>query len=92
MLHILKDTALEKLYEKEQFHVLTRDEYVDIICCQLEVLREDIVINRVTGDPNPKDLIEPFWLIKKFGVLNEIDKEMVKRDSYQGKYYKKNPQ
>lgn len=87
MLHILKDTALANLYEKEKFHVLTREEYVDIVCDQLELLREDIVINRITGDPNPNDLIEPTWLIKKFGVLNEIDKEMARRDSYQGKNY-----
>ena len=85
MLHIIKDTKLAELYEKEHFHVLTREEYVDIVCSQLELLREDIVINRITGDPNPDELIEPKWLIKKFGVLNEIDKEMVKRDSYQGK-------
>lgn len=88
MLHILKDTALANLYEKEHFHVLTREEYVDIVCSQLELLRDDIVIHRITGDPNPNDLIEPTWLIKKFGVLNEIDKEMVKRDSYQGKLKK----
>lgn len=84
MLHILKDTALANLYEKEKFHVLTREEYVDIVCSQLEILREDIVIHRITGDPNPDDLIEPKWLIKKFGVLNEIDKEMARRDTYQG--------
>ena len=88
MLHILKDTALANLYDKEHFHVLTREEYVDIVCSQLELLRDDIVIHRITGDPNPNDLIEPTWLIKKFGVLNEIDKEMVKRDSYQGKFKK----
>ena len=88
MLHILKDTALANLYEKEHFHVLTREEYVDIVCSQLELLRDDIVIHRITGDPNPNDLIEPTWLIKKFGVLNEIDKEMVKRDSYQGQLKK----
>ena len=91
MLHILKDTALANLYEKEKFHVLTREEYVDIVCSQLEILREDIVIHRITGDPNPDDLIEPKWLIKKFGVLNEIDKEMARRDTYQG-IYKKYPQ
>lgn len=91
MLHILKDTALANLYEKEKFHVLTREEYVDIVCSQLEILREDIVIHRITGDPNPEDLIEPKWLIKKFGVLNEIDKEMARRDTYQG-IYKKYPQ
>lgn len=84
MLHILKDTALNNLYQKEKFHVLTRNEYVDIVCDQLELLREEIVINRITGDPKIDDLVEPDWLIKKFGVLNEIDKEMARRGSYQG--------
>ncbi len=89
MLHILKDTALEKLYEKEKFHVLTKEEYVDIVCDQLEILNPDIVIHRITGDPKVEDLVEPKWLIKKFGVLNDIDKELVRRNTYQGIYYKK---
>ena len=84
MLHILKGTILADIYEKEKFHVLTKEEYVDIVCEQLEYLREEIVINRITGDPKVDDLIEPNWLIRKFGVLNEIDKEMVKRNIYQG--------
>ena len=84
MLHILKNTELAYLYEKEKFHVLSKEEYVDIVCNQLEYLRPEIVINRITGDPKEDDLIEPKWLVKKFGVLNEIDKEMVKRDIYQG--------
>ena len=84
MLHIIKDTKLADLYYKEHFHVLTREEYVDIVCDELELLREEIVINRITGDPDPNELIEPTWLIKKFGVLNEIDKEMKKRNIYQG--------
>ena len=49
-----------------------------------ELLKPEIVINRITGDPNPEELIEPKWLIKKFGVLNEIDKEMARSDTYQG--------
>ena len=88
MLHIIKNTKLEELYNKEHFHVLTKEEYVDIVCDQLEYLREEIVINRITGDPVKDDLIEPNWLIKKFCVLNEIDKELVRRDSYQGKRIK----
>ena len=89
MLHILKNTKLNELYQKEKFHILTKEEYVNIVCDQLEILREDIVINRITGDPIKEDLVEPTWLIKKFGVLNEIDKEMARRDSYQGIKYKK---
>ncbi len=84
MLHILDKTKLKDIYEKEKFKVLTREEYVDIVCDQLELLDEKIIINRVTGDPKKEDLIAPNWLLKKFVVLNEIDKEMVKRDSYQG--------
>ncbi len=72
-------------YNKEKFHVLTKDEYIDIVINQLEYLNEDIVINRITGDPVKEDLIEPSWLLKKFCVLNDIDKEMVRRNTYQGK-------
>lgn len=84
MLHILKNTNLLKLYLKEKFHVLTKEEYVDIVCDQLEYLNENIVINRITGDPDKDELVEPVWLIKKFGVLNDIDKELAKRNTYQG--------
>ena len=87
MLHILKDTTMFKQYLKDNFHILTKEEYVDIVCDQLEYLKDTIVINRITGDPIKEELVEPEWLVKKFGVLNEIDKEMVRRDSYQGKKY-----
>ena len=84
MLSIIKDTPIEKMYRKEHFHILTKEEYIDIVVEQLEHLRPEIVIHRITGDPDPKELIEPTWLIKKFCVLNDIDKEMVKRNTYQG--------
>ena len=90
MLSILKDTPLEYLYQKDKFHVLTKDEYVDIVVDQLELLRPEIVIHRITGDPKIDDLVEPTWLTKKFCVLNDIDKEMVRRDSYQGKKLNEN--
>ncbi len=85
MLSILKDTTLESMYKKEKFPILTKKEYVDIVIDQLELLRPEIVIHRITGDPKLDDLIEPLWLTKKFCVLNDIDKEMVRRDTYQGK-------
>lgn len=84
MLHIIKNTELADIYEKERFHILTKEEYIDIVISQLEYLNEDIVINRITGDPVKEDLIEPSWLLKKFCVLNDIDKEMKKRDTFQG--------
>ena len=85
MLFILKDTPILNLYNTTNFHILSKEEYNDIVIDQLELLRPEIVIHRITGDPIKKLLIEPTWLLKKFSVLDDIDKEMVKRDSYQGK-------
>ncbi|MDD4607834.1 MAG: TIGR01212 family radical SAM protein [Bacilli bacterium] len=85
MLFILKNTVLNNLYQKEKFHLLTKEEYIDIVCEQLELLNPKIVIHRITGDPAIKDLVEPKWLIKKTILLNDIDKELVRRNTYQGK-------
>ena len=85
MLYILKNTKLADMFNKDKFHILTKEEYIDIVCDQLTYLNENIVINRITGDPKIDDLIEPKWLVKKFCVLNDIDKEMKKRNIYQGK-------
>ena len=84
MLHILKDTKIEKMYKENPFHILTKEEYIDIVTTQLENLNENIVINRITGDPIKEDLVEPVWLTKKFTILNDIDKELKKRNTYQG--------
>lgn len=84
MLYIAKNTPLASLYEKNRFHILTREEYIDIVCSQLRLLNEDIVVMRITGDPILNELVAPEWLIKKFMVLNGIDQEMVKRNIYQG--------
>lgn len=85
MLHVIKNTKLAEIYRKEKFPILTKEEYIDIVIEQLERLRTEIIIHRITGDPVKEDLIEPTWLLKKFCVLNDIDKEMVRRNSYQGK-------
>lgn len=85
MLSILKNTELARMYEVEKFKTLSREEYIDIVCDQLEYLRPEIVINRITGDPKVSDLIEPDWLVRKTTILNDIDKELVRRNSYQGK-------
>ena len=84
MLHIMKNTPLEDYYREKSFHVLSLAEYVDIVTTQLRYLNQNIVIHRVTGDA-PKDLlIEPTWTLKKFVVINEIDKLMRKERIYQG--------
>ena len=84
MLHIIKDTGMARLYEDTKFHVLSKDEYIDIVIKQLEVLDPKIIVNRITSDPDKDTLVEPTWLIEKCQLLNDIDKEMKKRNTYQG--------
>ena len=84
MLSIVKGTKLAKIYEKEKFKILSKEEYINIVCDQLENLNENIVIHRLTSDPIKNELIAPKWLLNKIDVLNGIDKELKKRDSYQG--------
>ena len=87
MLHIIKDTTLAYLYEKNHYDLISRDEYIELIVKQLELLKPEVIIQRLTGDPIANDLIEPKWLLNKTTILNDIDKLMRKLDTYQGKYY-----
>ena len=84
MLHIMKNTPLEDLYYQKPFHILTLEEFVEVTVTQLRYINTNTIIHRLTGDA-PKDLlIEPIWTLKKFVVLNEIDKYMRKNNIYQG--------
>lgn len=86
LLHVLKNTDLNILYEKKTFEILSFEEYIDIVISCLEILSPDIIIHRVTGD-GPKALTTaPLWSLDKRQVLNTLHKEMKQRNSYQGKY------
>lgn len=84
LLHILKDTVMAGEYAKGEITPLTLEEYVDIIVSQLELFSPETVVQRITGDGGKDTLIAPLWSLKKFVVLNEIDKEMIRRNTYQG--------
>lgn len=86
-LFVDKNSLLEKLFIKNNYHILTIDEYIDIVISQLELLPEHIVIQRLTGDPIASNLAFPKWSINKINVLNGIDKEMAKRSTFQGRLY-----
>lgn len=88
LLHILKGTKIAKEYENGEFETLSLSEYVNTIVDCLEYFSEETVIQRLTGDGGRDTLIAPLWSLKKFVVLNEIDKEMVRRDTYQGVRFK----
>ena len=87
LLHIIRGTAMAEEYLRGEFAALTLEEYVDIICAQLELLPPELIIQRVTGDGARDTLIAPLWSLKKFVVMNEIDKKLARDDTMQGSKY-----
>lgn len=84
LLHLMTSTKMQRDYHEGRLRLLSMDEYVNIICDQLEIIPKNIVIHRITGDAPRDMLIGPMWSLKKWEVLNAIDKEMERRGSYQG--------
>lgn len=85
LLHVLKGTDLERYLP--YFHVLSLEEYTDIVIECMERLPQDVVIHRITGDGPRKLLLAPMWSASKKTVMNRIHREMKKRDSWQGKQF-----
>ena len=78
---------MARQYKQQPFELLSMEDFVDVTIQQLELLPAHFVIHRLTGDGLIDDLIAPLWTIKKRVVLNTIDKEMVKRNTVQGRHY-----
>ncbi len=88
LLHIIKGTRLHQQYENKEFSEMKFDDYINTVCDQLEIIPPDIIIQRLTGDGDRNSLVAPLWSLKKLCVLNAIDKELSRRNSFQGSKYK----
>ncbi len=84
MLHILKDTEAANMFYDGKIPVFELDEYVELICDQLLLLPWETVVQRITGDGGRDALIAPLWSVKKFDVMNGVDREMNRRGAFQG--------
>ena len=84
LLHVLRNTALATLYEEGRYTPLEKEEYVELVVDALELLPPETVIARVTGDGMGEELLAPDWSRKKVSVINDIDKLLFERGSYQG--------
>jgi radical SAM protein (TIGR01212 family) len=87
LLYVIKGTRLEKLYRQGSYKCLEQQQYVDLVCDFLERIPGDMVIQRLTGDPHPEELVAPQWSIKKAQTLSLIKETLEKRDSWQGKAF-----
>ena len=89
LLHVIKGTPLAKMYERGDYVPLEKEEYVDLVCKSLELLPPDTVIGRLTGDGMAEELLAPLWSIKKVSVINDIDKELFARNTWQGSKFRR---
>ena len=89
LLHVIKDTPMENMLNKNMISFMSQEEYTKLICDQLEILPPEMIIHRLTGDGKKEDLVGPLWSLKKWEVLNAIDDELKNRNSYQGINYNK---
>lgn len=84
LLHIIRGTAIAAQLEAGEFEPMSYDDYINIVCDQLELLSPEVVVQRITGDGDRKTLIAPLWSLDKKRVMNGIDKELLRRNSFQG--------
>ncbi len=87
LLHILRGTPLAQEYAAGKLKPMTRDAYIDTVCSQLELLPQETVVERVTGDGQREMLLAPLWSLDKIAVLGGIDRELAHRDSFQGFFF-----
>jgi hypothetical protein len=87
LLYVIRGTALESLYRGGNYRCLEQDEYVELVCDFLERLPRDMVIQRLTGDPHPDELVAPTWAMEKTKTLSLIRNRLESRDTWQGKRY-----
>ena len=84
LLHVLKNTEMARIYERGEYTPLKKDEYVALVADAIELLPPDTVVARLTGDGMADDLLAPDWSRKKVAVINDIDKLLYSRFSWQG--------
>ncbi len=89
LLHVLRGTALEKMYNEGKYRPMEESHYVAIVCDQIERLAPECALGRVTGDAPEEELAAPEWCRRKTAVSNGIDKELFRRGTYQGIYFGK---
>jgi radical SAM protein (TIGR01212 family) len=87
LLYVIKGTRMEKLYLEGRYRCLGQEEYTDLVCDFLELLPPDMVIQRLTGDPHPAELVAPEWSLRKNETISLIKKALANRDSWQGKRF-----
>ena len=86
-LYINRDTPLETWFREGRYRPLTQEQYVDWVCRVLEVIPSDWILQRLTGDPNPRELVAPEWALEKGKTLSLIRETLERSGSFQGSRY-----
>lgn len=87
LLHVLRGTELARLYSAGQYQPMEREAYLSVLADALELLPPETVICRLTGDGKAEDLLAPLWSLRKTAVVNDLDKLLYARNTWQGRLW-----
>ncbi len=89
LLHVLKHTEMANLLERGEYTPMERQDYIETVAAALELLPPETVIGRLTGDGKADDLLAPLWSMKKTTVINDLDKLLYAKNTWQGRSYRR---
>lgn len=87
LMHVIDGTALAEMYRRGEYQPMEKQDYIDTVVKQLELLPPETVIERLTGDGDKSTLLAPLWSRDKISILGSIDKRMAELDTWQGRLF-----
>ena len=92
LLYVVKGTELDRMWKNGEYQCLDQLSYVDIICDFIALLPKHVIVQRITGDPHPDELVAPDWCLDRTITFKMIQETLEKRDLWQGKALGQNPE
>jgi radical SAM protein (TIGR01212 family) len=83
-LHVIRNTALAALHEKNPLPLLSLPSYVSVATDFLERIPGSIMVHRLSGDCHENELLAPLWGQHKGTVIQNIEDEFRRRGTWQG--------
>jgi len=88
LLYVVKGTRLHAMHQAGDYRCLTRQEYAGLVGDFVSLLPPEMIIQRLTGDPHPEELVAPEWSLEKQANLQAIHESMAQRGLWQGKHFR----
>lgn len=87
LLYVIENTVLAEQYQNGEYQPIKRDDFISLVVRSLERISPKTVVGRLTGDAPRRTLLAPIWSSNKISILNDIDKMLQSKNTWQGKFF-----